>query len=204
METIAFCEIEDYPRKVLAKHWPDIPIHRDIRELDGKQYRGTVDVVCGGFPCQPFSTAAAGNNPKDTLSSEFGRVIWQVMPRYIIAENTERKAYSQEFIGGLRALGFSVYPKYIPAAEAGAPHERGRWWLLAYPNNKSEFCSAIDAKVAELSEVCTGVWGAESYARAVRVSNGLPNRVDRLKGLGNAVVPQIPEMIGRAIMEFEA
>jgi len=203
METVAFCEIEEFPRKVLKKHWPDVPIHDDIRTLDGSQYKGTVEVVCGGFPCQPFSTAAAGKNPEDKLSSEFGRVIWGAMPKYVITENTERKAFSQEFIGGLSALKYKTYPKYIPASNAGAPHERGRWWVVAYPDNKSELPSIINAKVAELQEVCKGVWGAENYARAVRVSNGVPNRMDRIKGLGNAVVPQIPEMIGRAILEVE-
>lgn len=56
-ETVAFCEIEEFPRKVLAKHWPDVPIHRDVRKLTAEDVGGTVDVICGGYPCQPFSTA---------------------------------------------------------------------------------------------------------------------------------------------------
>jgi DNA (cytosine-5)-methyltransferase 1 len=207
METVAFCEIEEYPQRVLRKHWPDVPIYNDVRELTSERLRNdgipAIDVLCGGFPCQPFSTAAAGRNPPDQLSLEFGRVVWQIMPRYVIAENTERKAFSEQFIGGLRALNYSVYPKFIPASAAGADHERGRWWVCAYPNDKSELPSAIDAEVAQLQEVCAGVWGPENYARAVRVSNGLPYRMDRIKCLGNSVLPQIPELIGKAIMGAE-
>ncbi len=201
-ETVAFCEIEEFPRNVLKKHWPDVPIYEDVREFDGV----TADIVVGGFPCQPFSTAAHGNNPVDYLSSEFGRIVWKVRPKYVIAENTEKKAFSRTFIDGLRALGYEIYPKHIGANEIGADHERSRWWLCAYPHDQSELPSLIDAKVAVMREVRDSVWGAGNYARAIRVPDGLPNRMDRLKwprlkALGNAVVPQIPELLGYAILE---
>ena len=89
METVAFCEIEEYPRKVLAKHWPGVPIHKDIRKLDGTQYRGTVDVICGGFPCQPFSHAGkrGGKDDDRDLWPEMLRVIREVQPTWVIGEN---------------------------------------------------------------------------------------------------------------------
>ena len=88
-ETVAFCEIEEFPRKVLKKHWPDVHIYEDIRKFDGV----VADVVVGGFPCQPFSSAAHGNNPTDYLSQEFGRIVWKVKPKYVIAENTEKRHF---------------------------------------------------------------------------------------------------------------
>jgi len=205
-ETVAFCEIEEFPRKVLNKHWPNIPIYEDVRELTNNNLKEDgikSDIVVGGFPCQPFSTAAAGNNPEDYLSQEFGRIIWETKPKYLIAENTEKKAFSKEFIGRLRALNYEIYPVHISADDVGADHERGRWWLCAYPHNKSELPAAIDAETSMLQKVQNSVWGAENYARAIRVPDGLPDRIHRLKSLGNAVVPQIPELIGRAILEVE-
>ena len=89
MKTIAFCEQDEYCQKVLKKHWPDVPIHNDIRELDGTQYRGAVDVVCGGFPCQPFSQAGkrAGKDDDRDLWPEMFRIIREVQPARVIGEN---------------------------------------------------------------------------------------------------------------------
>ena len=203
METVAFCEIEEYPRKVLEKYWPNVPIHEDVRSLT-KEYLPRIDLVCGGFPCQPFSTAAAGKNPVDTLSYEYTRIVCNVRPRYAIAENTEAKAFSQDMIKALKDAGYGITPKYISAYAVGADHERGRWWLIAHPYHDGEFSSAIDAETRRMSELRESLWGAENYARAIRIPNGLPHRMDRLKCLGNAVIPQIPEIIGRAILEKEA
>lgn len=205
-ETVAFCEIEPYAQKVLAKHWPRVPIYDDVRELTADRLARDgigVDVITGGFPCQPHSPAARGRNPEDKLAAEFGRVIWQVRPKYVIAENVAKKAFPQWFVGGLRALGYAVSPANISAADIGADHIRSRWWLIAHSDDEGQLLSAINAKVAIMRELRQSVWGAENYARAVRVSDGLPNRAHRLRCLGNAVVPQIPELIGRAIMEVE-
>ena len=206
-ETVAFCEIEPYAQKVLAKHWPGVPIYDDIRELTAERLAGdgvSVDVITGGFPCQPHSNAARGRNPEDVMAPEFGRVIWQINPRFVIAENVNPKAFPEWFVGGLRALGYAVYAKCISAADAGAPHRRNRWWLCAYPNDDGELPSAIDAEASELQGVCEGIWGAENYARAVGVSDGLPHRAHRIKCLGNTVMPQIPQALGRAILEVAA
>lgn len=205
-ETVAFCEIEPYAQKVLAKHWPGVPIYDDVRALTADRLARDgigVDVITGGFPCQPHSSAARGRNPEDKLAAEFGRVIWQVRPKYVIAENVAKKAFPQWFVGGLRALGYAVSPANISAADIGADHIRSRWWLIAHSDDEGQLLSAINAKVAIMRELRQSVWGAENYARAVRVSDGLPNWAHRLRCLGNAVVPQIPELIGRAIMEVE-
>ena len=89
METIAFCEIEDYPVSKLNKHWPEIPVHRDIRKLDGKQYRGAVGLICGGPPCQPYSVAGklAGEADDRSLCPEMFRVLQEARPDLGIIEN---------------------------------------------------------------------------------------------------------------------
>lgn len=100
-------------------------------------------------------------------------------------------------------IGYVGWAKRIGADEAGADHQRRRWWLCAYADDQGEFHRAIDAEVAKLPEICRGVWGRANYARAIRVPDGVPARVDRLRCLGNAVVPQIVEMLGRRIMAEE-
>ena len=196
MRTVAFCEIEDYPRRVLAKHWPDVPIHRDIRELDGTQYQGTVDVVCGGFPCQAFSSAARGRNNAADLWPEYSRVVAEVLPRFVIAENVFNAPW-QAVSSDLRDLGYRTeqHDIHIPFRR----HKRRRTYLLAYTHTDGEPGRAIYEKVAKLLCDAGTVWPALPVS--VGVDDGVPHRVDRLRALGNAVVPQIPEIIGRAIME---
>ena len=88
METVAFCEIEEFPRKVLAKHWPGVPIHKDIRDLKGDAI-GPVDLICGGYPCQPFSTAGKRRGKEDDrhLWPEYLRLIREIRPTWVIGEN---------------------------------------------------------------------------------------------------------------------
>ena len=200
METVAFCEIEEYPRKVLEKHWPGVPIYEDVRKL---QWNDDIpDLICGGFPCQPFSTASHQVKTANDLWPAMFKNISQIKPTYVIAENVQKKPIYKA-TDDLKGLGYEVWTRCISAAKAGADHKRNRWWLCAYPYDKSELHCTIDAKMEKLQELCEGIWGAENYARAIRIPDGIPNRMDRLKGLGNAVVPQIPELIGRAIMEVE-
>lgn len=204
METVAFCEIEEYPRKVLAKHWPNVPCYSDVRELNATRLAADgftgIDLICGGFPCQPFSTAARGKNNAIDLWPEMERIINEVGPKYVIAENViERPIRTAE--ARMEQSGYGTWVKRIGADDAGGDHQRSRWWLCAYPYKNSKFHRAIDAKVEMLPQLCEGIWGPENYSRALRVSHGLPNRLDRVKALGNAVVPQIPEIIGRAIIQ---
>ena len=91
MQTVAFCEIDPFSRKVLARHWPGIKIHDDVTELDGRQYAGAVDVICGGFPCQDISYQGKGAGITGTRSGlwkDFARVIGEIRPGYVIVENT--------------------------------------------------------------------------------------------------------------------
>jgi DNA (cytosine-5)-methyltransferase 1 len=135
-ETAAFCEIEPYCRQVLRKHWPNVRIHDDIRQLDGSQYTGSVDVVCGGYPCQPFSTAGKQQGEADPrhLWPEMRRIIREARPRWVIAENV-RGHISLGFdtvAAQLEDDGFTVWPFIVPACAVGAPHKRERIWIVAH------------------------------------------------------------------------
>lgn len=197
METVAFCEIEPFCQQVLKKHWPDVPIHTDIKALG---YVPSIDVICGGFPCQAHSHAARGRNNAPDLWPEMLRVVCEIMPRFVIAENVQEKPI-QRAKSDLENLGYAVTIKRIGAHEAGADHQRNRWWLCAYADKNRELSSTIDAETRMLPELCNGVWDAENYARAIRVPDGLPYRMDRVRSLGNSVLPFIPQLYGNAILE---
>jgi DNA (cytosine-5)-methyltransferase 1 len=200
MRTVAFCEIDPFCRRVLAKHWPNVPCHDDIKTF--RTARGFADVVCGGFPCQPFSTASAGKRggvgDDRYLWPEMLRVISECKPAWVIGENVagiETMAL-REVVSDLEGAGYEVAPPFeIPACAVGHDHRRARFWFLAYADVRSEHGRAFDAEAQVLPR-------ADYDAERVGTTDGIPDRMDRLrmKALGNAVVPQIPEIIGRAIM----
>jgi len=152
-ETVAFCEIEDFPRKVLAKHWPDVPCASDVTKLtykdgalydDGREiYRGSVDVVCGGFPCQDLSTAgrqAGLSASRSGLFYEMCRVISECRPKFAIFENVTNLLnggggdWFTEVLCEISSLGYDAEWHCIPASELGAHHHRDRVWIVAYPS----------------------------------------------------------------------
>lgn len=215
-ETVAFCEIEEFPRKVLRKHWPEVPIYHDVRELTGADV-GPVDVICGGFPCQDVSISGKalgiGSGTRSGLFSHMLRLASENegdhLP-YIIFENVARLLggpaddpgkWFGDFLNALAEVGYDAEWFCLPAASIGAAHERDRVWIIAYPNaaqlERGRISSGIYAQHADFSDTC---WGKDKPG-VVRALDGVPNRVDRLAALGNAVVPQIPELIGRAILE---
>lgn len=134
-ETIAFCEIEEFPRKVLKKHWPGVPIHEDIHHVSGHEYRG-IDLVCGGFPCQPVSMAGKRKGKEDSrwLWPEFLRVIQEARPRWCLIENVPglRTKHADEVLADLEGQGYACWPLVVGAVHAGAPHRRQRVWIVAH------------------------------------------------------------------------
>jgi len=136
METIAFCEQDKFCQKVLAKHWPNVPIFDDVRLLDAKQFRGTVDVVCGGFPCQPFSVAGKqkGKSDERHLWPEMLRIIRECQPAWVIGENVSGfvNMALDDCWADLEAEGYEVQPFIIPACGVEAHHRRDRVWIVAY------------------------------------------------------------------------
>jgi len=217
MRTVAFCEIEPYCRSVLAKRWPKVPCYGDIREVTGLG-RDIVDVICGGFPCQDISSAAdapAGiDGARSGLWREFARIIGDVRPDWVIVENVSalRKRGLDRVLGDLAALGYDAEWHCIPASAVGAPHPRDRVWIVAYSPEVfgEEQCGYQPRRILSrdgLLEIVShqrrqdgvaGWWGAEPGVG--RVVHGVSDRVDRFGCLSNAVVPQVAEVIGRAIM----
>ena len=202
-QTVAFCEIEEFQRAVLRQHWPEVRCWKNINFLsvvELKNVMGKIDVITGGFPCQPFSTASRGRRVAVDLWPEMRGVIRLNKPTYVIAENVSERAINVA-ADDMRADGYNVTVRNISGHDCGAPHGRSRWWAIAHPHEEGEFQRILDAEVAKLPELCAGLWTSETYARALRVSHGVPHRVHRVEALGNAVFPQIPQVTGSAILK---
>jgi DNA-cytosine methyltransferase len=142
METVAFCEIEKFPQKVLKKHWPEVPIYEDVRTLTAERLArdgvGRIDLICGGFPCQDISTAGKGagiEGERSGLWSEIARLIGELRPRYAIMENVSALLGRglDKVLGDLAEIGYDAEWHCIPASELGAHHHRDRVWIIAYP-----------------------------------------------------------------------
>jgi len=189
-----------------------------------------VDVLCGGFPCQDISLAGRGAGlagERSGLWREFARLIGELRPRYVIVENVPALTSRglDVVLGDLAARGFDAEWDHLPASAFGAPHARDRIWLVAYRDSEGEHGRTIDAEVAGVSTVGdpdaerrngrTGQLGPRRRREPAnagwwltepdvgRVAHGIPARVDRLRSLGNALVPQIAEWLGRQILEWE-
>ena len=270
-KTVAFCEIEEYPRRILAKHWPDVPIYEDVKELTHERLEadglGRIDLICGGYPCQPFSHAGERRGAEDDryLWPEVKRLMATVRPAWGVFENVAGHVSMglDEVLSDLEAEGYTGFPVVVPACAVNASHRRDRVWILAHrselqcdgggeyseqskrqvsqfrDNGCEEFMAdagcvnkqghsiqtperksrkGAEGGTKQSNRINLGL-GQEDYKRSRansehgarwltepdvgRVAHGVPKRVDRLKGLGNAVVPQIPEIIGNAILEAE-
>ena len=212
-ETAAFCEIDPYAQKVLAKHWPGVPIYDDVRTITAERLASDgigVDVITGGFPCQDISTAGkqAGiqDGTRSGLWSECARLLGELRPRYAIFENVtnllngERGAWFKRVLWDISKVGYDAEWHCIPASELGAHHHRDRIWIVAYPNSAQCQRGRLPFEISqEHSQPVISSWW-ETEPNVDRVADGVPARSHRLKCLGNAVVPQIPELIGHAIM----
>jgi len=246
METVAFCEYDDKARQVLSKHWPDVPQYNDVRTLTKEQLDNDgitdIELICGGYPCQPFSVAGKREGQTDDrhLWPEFFRLIQEIGPTWVIAENVAGHINMglDSVLADLESEAYQCQTFLIPACAVGAVHRRDRVWIVGHANEFANGQQHINettqydsqressdvayasskglqgwkevrnagggrAQRNQLSTGCgersePGNWLPEPPVG--RVANGVPGRVDRLKQLGNAVVPQIPEMIGRAIL----
>ena len=265
MHTVAFCEIDPYCRRVLAKHWPHTPIHEDIRKLAADAV-GPVDLICGGYPCQPFSVAGKRGGEKDDrhLWPEMARLVDECRPAWVLGENVAGHISMglDEVLSDLEGMDYAARAFVIPAAAVDAHHRRDRVWVVAHSNRSGQSVSSVngDAGCGELGAVahsdtgqrkwtddkiragwnaaddggeavsntnrkyvqgqqrerddaqnrgeqrerqirfCGGEGGWLAEPNVGRVAHGVPKRVDRLRALGNAVVPQVVEVIGRAII----
>lgn len=140
-QTVAFCEIEPYCQKVLRKNFGQgIVIHDDIRKLDGKPYAGTIDLLTGGFPCQPFSIAGKrrGNADDRSLWHEMFRLVQECKPAWVVGENVAHFVNMEldNVRADLEGEGYEVQPFVIPAASVGAPHKRDRCFIVAHSQHR--------------------------------------------------------------------
>jgi DNA (cytosine-5)-methyltransferase 1 len=226
MTTVAFCEVDPWCRRVLAKHWPDVPCFDDVRTLKGEDV-GSVQLICGGYPCTPFSQAGKRRGAEDDrhLWPEMFRIIKDIRPAWVICENVAGHVSMglDDVLSDLEGEGYTCWPIVIPACAVDAPHRRDRVWIVADANNAGrkqqrrpkpigqEHATAqrgcrwlpepgVGGLVDGLSAGLAGLMWPPEPDDVPRVAKGVPGRVNKLKALGNSVVPQIPEMIGRAIM----
>lgn len=213
-ETVAFCEIEDFPRRVLAKHWPKVPIYNDIRALTADTLAGdgiAVNAICGGFPCQDLSHAgkrAGLVGERSGLWSEYRRLIGEIRPKLVIVENVTGllSLGLGDVLGDLAALGYDAVWHCIPASAVGAPHRRDRVWVIAYAASIGAVPGVESVCPQELPRQFRGglgrpwIFGLDN-PRVCHVDDGVPAELGGHFAAGNAVVPQIPELIGRAILQ---
>lgn len=209
-------EIDPYATAVLRKHWPDVPKHDDVRTFPPQGDWG-VDLICGGFPCQDISNAGkkvglAGL--RSGLWAEFARIVGTLRPRFVIVENVSALLVRGigDVLGSLASLGYDAEWHCIPAAAVGSPQFRDRVWIVANScGGRLQGLAQRDGNrpFIERWNHSDGLALAQRRARDAkswvrRADEGVPSRVDRLRCLGNAVVPQVVEIIGRAILEAEA
>ena len=166
---------------------PPFALWDDVRTFDGRPWRGVVDLVSGGFPCQPFSTAPRGRNVAPDLWPEMRRIVREVQPAWVLAENVGRRPIVQAALD-LRADGYCPHIASFDAAELGAPHRRVRWWLAAHAHGESEPRCAEHAEMACLCDLSGLAWW-EDMPEDLGVVDGVADRMDRLHGLGNGQLP---------------
>jgi len=225
-ETVAFCEIEPFPRKVLAKHWPEVPQYDDVRTLTAERLAAdgiAVDVICGGFPCQDVSTLAFVHGrsglqgDRSGLFFEIIRLVDELAPKAVILENVPGL-----LVGGAVAVlqaffsvGYDAEWHTIPAAAMGSAQARDRIWFIAYPSKER---TEGPFKGINFSAPRQGWQGRQTYLQDVAASpfsgtDSVPqsilcgvdvrvsNWVDRIGACGNSAHPAVIEMIGNAILQ---
>lgn len=221
MTTVAFCDINPFCRRVLAKHWPNVHIFEDVRTLSAQHLAAagiSVDLICGGFPCQDISRAGTGagiEGERSGLWREFARLIREIRPRYVLVENVAAllDGGMGTVLRDLAECGFDAEWSIVSACSLGAPHMRQRVFIVAYaygingwerlrhPASRSNRAiQAIDG--LSRARTCWNAW-MEDPSALYGGANGIPFGMDRNRSIGNSLMPLIPEMIGRAIMAAE-
>ena len=195
-------EIDPHACRVLSKHWPNTPNLGDITTIEWSEVE-PVDVICGGYPCPAFSLAARGRNTAPDLWPHMRSAIAAVRPRYVILENVAahlRRGFAA-VLGDLADLGFDAEWDVLTACSVGASHPRRRLFALAYPHGYEQPTGPLDAETPVMPTITgCGRDGWQASPHDVGADDGVPYRLDRLRALGNAVVPQVAELVGRRLM----
>lgn len=218
-------EIDTYAQRVLAKHWPDVRRHDDVRTFPpapASDWR--VDVICGGFPCQDISAAGhceGIDGARSGLWAEFHRIIRALRPRFVAVENVAALVDRgiDRVLGDLAEAGFDAEWQVLPAKAFGAPHTRERMFIVAYSGCERRETPSIEPRIFSQGIRKSNAWGRSRFrelelngvhgkrvrsvprAGVLGATEWLPDWMDRLRCSGNAVVPQVAEWIGRRIAE---
>ena len=214
VETNKYCQAVLLQRQA-DKILPYFPIWDDVRTFDGTKWRGVVDIITAGFPCQPFSLAGKRQQENDerNMWPDTIRIIREVRPRFILLENVPgllSSGYYQRIFAEIAEAGYLFRWEIISAADVGAPHLRKRLWItgvLSNTNNQRLERYGISkvenqGKRGQNADLVRPTWW-DTEPGLGRVAHGIPNRVDRIKALGNAIVPQVAYQIIRNIAFLE-
>lgn len=209
-------EIDEFCRKVLTKHWPDVPKFNDVREC-GKHNLERVDLIAGGFPCQDISNAgkrAGIDGSRSGLWSEFHRIICELRPRYVLVENVAALLVRGmgRVLGDLAASGYDAEWDVLSARQFGALHLRERVFIFAY-DRQMRALRHLKGQVSRVTEFswCEDVRRVEDLLDRPSIPyplfrggrDGIPDWMDRVGTIGNSILPPIAEWIGQRIIEAE-
>lgn len=202
-EVVQHVEEAFFPVGVLLKRWPDTDVHFDVKDLD---YAGEIDVICGGFPCQDISLANSGSmsgleGKRSGLWSEFFKQIQRHNPTFAVIENSPvlRTKGLDRILRELSEIGYDAEWHCIPATAVDAPHSRDRLWIISYPAGLGDWLPEDQVLTRRHFVEYVHPWPSEP--EFCRVADGVPDQSHRLRALGNAVVPEIPRVIGMALQE---
>ena len=219
IETIGFCEMDPFCQKVLKKHWPNVRIIGDIKDVKEDTFQRPIDIITGGFPCQPFSVAGKQRGKEDDrfLWPTMCNVIKEYKPTWVIGENVAGiiNMALEQVLSDLENIGYETQSLVIPACAIGGGHRRDRVWVVAY-NSCQRFKWETTTK--QENDAARNGLSVDIYAenhwrmewpkiasQICRMDDGLPRKLDshRLKALGNAIVPQVAFQIISAIKVME-
>ena len=213
-EIVAFCEIDKFAQKVLKKHWPNVEIIEDVRKIKENKW-GTIDLITGGFPCQDLSHAGKQGGisaGRSGLWKEYWRIISTVQPKFVVVENVtalltgDGGRWFGQFLGDLAQIGYDAQWHCIPASYIGANHTRDRSWIVAHSNEMGRKIYNQPITRRSLSrdwvEDVARIWKTP-ISEIIRMDDGVSGKLDknRIAALGNAIVPQIAELIFMAIKQ---
>ena len=197
------CEIEDYPRKILSKRFKDAEQYRDIRDMHHPEY---VDIISGGFPCQNISIAGRQegvNGIKSGLWREMWRVCGEVKPKYVIIENSNAilNRGFEHILQAFAEIGYNAEWQCLQGYQFGTPQRRRRMYAIFYTSSKRDRMEKSEIFSRWNKPIYTD-WGS-SENRVYGMANDIPNRVDRHRALGNAVMPIVADYLFKCIIRRE-